>query len=200
MKPGRTRPTGEKSRARLGGSKATRAESVLIDFNGPAEWSFAAVQQRYRRHAAEMRVPVPLLLQPNTWSEGDRQWLYPIMTDVIAGAEAGDRACIELAVELVESSHSQAFGRLLKAKAARALRRAVLSDYQAIRLRRRVLSMLAANAVCREFREYAKLLRALGLPENWRELCATADPSNPFVQRYVHYFERHAMVRPGAVA
>jgi hypothetical protein len=173
---------------------------VLIDYNGPAQWSFAAIQERYRRYARELGVEAPLSLQPRRSAQGSREWLYPVMADVIAGAKAGDPACIELAVELVESDHSQPFGRILKANAARALRRASLSPAQAARLRRRILTMLDANGVCREYREYAKLLRALGLPANWRDLCANADRSNVFVHRYLEYFEQHASVRPGAVA
>jgi hypothetical protein len=171
---------------------------MLIDYNGPGDWGLRAVQERYRHYALAMQVTSPLPLEPDRSSDGTSERIYPVMDEVISRAEAGDPACVELAIELVESGHSQPFGRLLKYRAARALRRVPLSEPQAARLRRRVLSLLDSNGVCREFREYAKLLRALGLPENWRELCRNADASNPYVRKYLDYLETYAAVRPGA--
>jgi len=111
------------------------------------------------------------------------------MEGVISGIERGDLACIELGVEFVESGHQQPFGRILHSNAARALRRATLSSAQVDRLRRRILAMLVAGQVPHEFKQYAKLLRRLGLGEAWEQAKTQIDRSNPYVMRYARYFE-----------
>ena len=87
------------------------------------------------------------------------------------------------------------FGRILKSNAARALRRAGLSEQQVFRLRRRIVDMLLHGNTPREYREYAKLLRKIGLEERWAEL-ESANQSNPHVKRWCEYFTRHAGSEP----
>jgi hypothetical protein len=114
------------------------------------------------------------------------------MFKVIAGIEAGDRACTELGVEFIERAGKQPFGRVLHANAARALRRAALNAPQIDRLRARILGMLVRSVVPREFREYAKLLRRIGVGPDWQKVAIEVDRENPYVMRYVRYFETHA--------
>ena len=76
------------------------------------------------------------------------------------------------------------FGSKLKANMARALRRTTLSEEQKARVRKRVVFMLIAGTVPREFREYAKLLRHVGIAELWPEVHACAPRDNRYAMRF----------------
>ena len=66
------------------------------------------------------------------------------MYKVVDGAERGDRGCIALCIELIEEDQHFPFGRNLKSKCARALRRATVSEEQVERIRERVAKMLVS--------------------------------------------------------
>lgn len=159
------------------------------DYNGPGDWSLDGIRRRYRELAAELGVRVASELVPREHSEGNEHWIYPVMDAVIEGIERGDAACIELGVEFVESGHQQPFGRILHSNTARALRRARLIPSQAARLRSRILDMLVRGQVPHEFKQYAKLLRRIGLGEVWEEVRGRLDGSNPYVMKYSRYFD-----------
>jgi hypothetical protein len=160
------------------------------DYNGPDEWSAPAIIERYERYCRRVGQAIRKLV-PNEHVNGDVRWVYPIMEAVIVGIKSGDLACVELGVEFVESGHKQAFGRILHANAARALRRvaALLSADQIARLRFRILAMLVAGQVPHEYHEYAKLFRRIGLGASWPDARARVDASNPYVMRYVKYLD-----------
>ncbi len=42
-------------------------------------------------------------------------------------------------------------------------------------------------------RDYAKLLRRIGLGDGWADARRRVDEANPYVMRYVNYFERFAV-------
>lgn len=165
----------------------------IIDYNGPGRWSAESIQQRYRDYARRFRVPAPSELLVPEHAEGSTIRHYPLMDEVIQRAEAGDLACVELAVELVEEDEHMPFGRLLKSNAARALQRCTLSEDQVHRLRHRIVHMLISGNVPREFEEYSRLLRHIGLGDFWPRIARDADRSNPYVERYVRYLERHVV-------
>ena len=162
------------------------------DYNGSGDWSSSAIQGRYLRYARYLRQTERRDLSPMEISKGSVRWVYPVMDKVIAGIEAGDTACVELGVEFIERAGKQPFGRILHANTARALRRATLNASQIDRLRTRILALLVQALVAREFREYAKLLRRIGVGPGWCQIVAAVDRTNPYVMRYVQYFERHA--------
>jgi len=160
----------------------------VIDYNGTGRWTLDAIRDRYAEHARRLHVPVPTDLTPHEHSEGETRWIYPVMDEVIAGIEAGDPACVELGVEFIEEDQRFTFGKRLKSNAARALRRAQLDAGQVERVRNRVLGMLVAGEVPHEFREYAKLLRKIGVGDRWQLVRERLDLSNPYVKRFYEYF------------
>lgn len=163
----------------------------VIDYNGEGRWTRAAILERYARFAADAGV-APLDLSPMEHAERGRHWVYPVMEKVIGGIEAGDPACIRLGIEFIEEDAKFPFGKILKSNTARALRRAPLTDEQKQRIRRRVLSMLRAGNVPPEFREYAKLVKKIGLRESeMSEVLGTSDR----VSRFRSYLQ--AAARPG---
>jgi hypothetical protein len=112
------------------------------------------------------------------------------MEQVIAGIEAGDPACVELGLEFIQEDQKFPFGKILKANTARALRRALLDAGQVERIRDRVITMLIAGHVPHEFREYAKLLRKVGVGERWASVHEQLDQSNPYVMRFYRYLNQ----------
>lgn len=136
-----------------------------IDYNGDGRWSCESILERYAQFAAEARI-APRDISPTEQTGEGRRWVYPVMQKVIEGIEADDPACVRLGIEFIHEDAKFPFGRILKSNAARALRRTTLSAEQRERIRRRVLAMLKAGNVPHEFREYAKLLKKIGVKES----------------------------------
>jgi hypothetical protein len=154
------------------------------DFNGSGPWAAEAVALRYREYALRHGVESPRSLEPTRVTRGENTWVYPVMDQVVLGVKAGDAACIVLAVEFIESDLKFAFGANLKARAARALRSASVPAALATRIRRRVAEMLATNNTPREFREYVRLVRKLGVQEIWPRLLAASPNYNKYSMRH----------------
>jgi hypothetical protein len=162
----------------------------VIDYNGTGRWTLDAIRERHAAHARRLHVRAPTALRPREHSDGATRWIFPAMEQVIAGIEAGDPACVELGVEFIEEDQRFPFGKILKANTARALRRASLDAGQVERVRDRVIGMLVAGHVPREFREYAKLLRKIGVGERWDSVRERLDHANPYVMRFFDYLNR----------
>ncbi len=154
------------------------------NYNGEGRWSIEAVQERYREYCAALQIKPSRSLTPREYTEGDVRWVYPIMDEVISGIDEGDPACVALGVEFVEEDAGFPFGATLKSNTARALRRAQLSESQKVRLRQRIATMLILGHVPREMREYAKLLRKLGVGEQWPRLEQEIPRDNRYAMRF----------------
>lgn len=154
------------------------------DYNGTSDWSVEAVQRRYREYCAAYRVERCRALDPREVREGDIRWIYPIMEKVIEGIENGDVACIALGVDFLQEDARFPFGATLKSNTARALRRATLTESQQSQLRERISTMLASGIIPREMREYVKLLRKLGVGEQWPRLERDVPRDNPHAMRF----------------
>ncbi len=164
---------------------------TVHDYNSTDKWSRDAIVARYDQYARELRLRRLTDLSPREHSERGNRWIYPVMDKVIAGIEKGDEACIQIGIEFIEESQGFTFGRILKANTARALRRASLSSKQQGRIRKRVATMLIEGYVPREFKEYAKLLRKVGLGHWWSAIEEKANCDDPYVLRWYEYFKRH---------
>jgi hypothetical protein len=80
---------------------------------------------------------------------------------------------------------------ILKSSTARALRRAELTAGQKERIRRRVIEMLRTGYLPREFRQYAKLARKIGMSGWLQQLDRGMGLDNPWVRHYCEYFKTH---------
>lgn len=142
-----------------------------IDYNGTGKWSVEAVLRRHRAYVRELDASADSDLIPVKQTDGDETRIWPIMVQVIQGIERGESACIAIGVEFIEEEqYFRYWRRRLKTNTARALRRAPLSAEQVERLRNRIVGMLIAGMVPYEFKEYAKLLRRIGLGPWWAVL------------------------------
>jgi hypothetical protein len=154
------------------------------NYNGKGIWSVEAVQMRYRGYCAAFHVETGRSIAPKEIRQGDVRWIYPIMDEVIQGIEENDVACIALGVDFVEEDALFPFGARLKSNNARALRRTSLTEAQKSRLRERISGMLASGVIPHEMREYAKLLRTIGVGEHWPRLEREIPRDNPYAMRF----------------
>ncbi len=157
----------------------------IIDYNGEGRWTRVEIEARYRQCAAKEGITLRDLA-PLEHSDRTRRWVWPVMDRVIEGIEAGDLACIQIGIEFIEEDAKFAFGKILKSKTARALRRATLSNRQKSQIRRRVFGMLRAGHVPHEYREYAKLVRKIGFEAS--DIPET-DAANFYATHFRDYFE-----------
>jgi hypothetical protein len=159
----------------------------IHDYNGEGEWSKDEIIRRYMQYCRELNIEPANLLSKTIFKQGEITWIYPVMDNVIAGIERGDAACRIIGVEFIEENRSFPFGRSLKSNTARALRRSNLTDEEKQRFRRRVVAMLIDGRVPREYKQYARLLKKIGVGNLWNEIESRVDRSNPYVMRWYKY-------------
>jgi hypothetical protein len=167
-------------------------DGPVIDYNGVGIWSADGIRERYETFAIKLNVRHQSHLVPKLHREGERTWIYPLVEELFPLVEAGDPAAIEIGVQLIEEDEFFVFGSLLKMNMAVALRRSSLTQEQQQRLRQRIVRMLLAGNVPREFREYKKLLRKIDLAELWSVLDEGVDRNNEYVMRHYAYLDRYA--------
>jgi hypothetical protein len=158
----------------------------LIDYNGEGRWAREAILERYFAYCHQLGIPL-LSLVPKEHEQGDTKWVYPVMDRVIEGIERGDAACRLIGIEFLEEDKKFIFGKILKSNTARALRRAQLNDTEKERVRKRIVSMLIAGNVPHEYKEYAKLLKKIGLGSYLETVQKHVDRSNRHVMKYYDY-------------
>jgi hypothetical protein len=156
----------------------------IIDLNGTGEWSITRLRERYKAYCAQLGQTTTMDLNAYKHTNEDERWICPFLNNVIQGIREGDKACVAIGIDLVESDQKIPFGPKLKSKAARELRRSVLNETQRQRLRKRFVQMLIAGVIAHEFREYCKLLRTIGVAECWPELHAGIPRDNRFAMRF----------------
>jgi len=161
-----------------------------MNYNGAGVWGVDEILRRYALYTRKYNLTTPRDLQPMIHTEGGKQWIYPVMDRVIEGIEAGDLACAELGVEFIEEDQPFAFGRILKSNVARALRRTALTEELKERIRKRVVEMLGRRYLPREYRQYAKLVRKIGLGSWAPRIEEQSD--NPWAKHYYTYFKEYA--------
>jgi hypothetical protein len=160
---------------------------AIRDYNGDGIWRADEIVARYRRHAAAFGI-TPRAIAPRTTTQGDVTWVWPVLHQIIAGIEAQDLACAQIGIELLEEDRGFPFGAILKSNTARALRRCRgLNAAQVERIRRRIVELYATGIVPREFVQYRKLLRQVGVGAHWPAIVAAA-PRNHFARQARAWF------------
>lgn len=173
-------------------------ENIIIDYNGKDKWSMEQINFRYNNYCKQLKINTPFNITPRTYKNtgAKKIWIYPVIEKIIEGIEQGDRVCKIIGTELVEENNTMLFGRVLKSNTARALRRTDLDFNLQERLRRRIIFMLIDGNVPREYREYAKLLRKIGIDrEDWRVIERHFPQDNPYTMRYYQYFKEYLHCR-----
>jgi hypothetical protein len=173
------------------------SNGTVHDYNGEGRWTVNAVQERYAEYCHKLGGEVQSVPTAREHQEGQSRWVYPVMEAVIAGIERDDKASIAIGIDFIEDDTHFPFGKTLKSNTARALRRASLTPQQVGRIRNRVTNLLLAGHIPHEFREYAKLLRHVGIAECWPRIERATNLDNPYVKRYFEYFRQCAQREAG---
>lgn len=161
----------------------------MRDYNGQGIWSRDEILRRYSLYSRDMKLPKPLDISPVEVVEGEIKWIYPVMDKVIAGIEQGDAACRRIGIEFIEEDGKFPFGKILKSNTARALRRSELTVEEQERIRQRLVAMLIAGNVPHEYKQYAKLLKKIGVGEHWKEIESRINWSNEHAMKYFNYLK-----------
>lgn len=163
---------------------------ALVDYNGVGIWSAEAIRNRYKTYSDALRT-IPTQLEPRRCTENGRTWVYPLMEQIISLIDAGDEAAIKIGIEFIEEDDFFVFGAILKSNTARALRRATLTAEQQGQIRERLVNMMLSGQVPREWREYKRLLKHIGLGSLWPTLENGVDRKNEYVMRLYNYLNRY---------
>jgi hypothetical protein len=158
----------------------------LIDYNGEEKWARDKILEHYSLYCHQLKIS-PRNLIPKEHQNRDTKWVYPVMDQVIAGIEKGDAACRRIGIEFLEEDQKFPFGKTLRSNTARALRRAQLSGAEIERIRGRIVDMLLAGNVPHEYKEYAKLLKKIGLGDYSDTIQKNVDRTNSYVMKYYNY-------------
>ena len=159
------------------------------DYNGEDIWSKNEISRKYLQYCQELDVQNPIDLSPVEYVQGEVKWIYPVMEKVIAGIEQGDVACRRIGIEFIEEDRKFPFGRVLKSNTARALRRRDPTSEEQERIRSRLVAMLLAGNVPHEYKQYAKLLKRIGVGHYWNEIESRINRANDYVMRYYKYLK-----------
>jgi hypothetical protein len=116
-----------------------------------------------------------------------RRWTAGILRPLTDRIKKGDLAAAEIGIEMMEEDRGLAFGSIIKSNLPRALAKCPLTELQKERIRRRVVAMLLRKFMPKEFRQYAWLIRRIGLGSWQAHLESEADRSHPWVEWYLHY-------------
>ena len=169
-------------------------KNIIIDYNGEGKWSRKQINLRYYNYCKQLKINSRLNINPRIIKNlcPKKTWIYLVMYEIIKGIERGDCACKIIGVELVEESNTMPFGRILKSNTARALRRTSLDRDLEERLRKRIVAMLIENNVPREYKEYAKLLRKIGIDRDpWQVIEKHFPQNNIYTMKYYKYFWKY---------
>lgn len=158
----------------------------IRDYNGKGNWSRESVETRFKSYSKSLGTTIEKL-EPRIYEEASVKWIYPLAEAVAEGIEKKDPACIELGIELIETSESMPFGMILKSNAARMLRRnaILLTADQRDRIRKRVADMIISEYMPREFLQYVKLAKEVGFGGEVARLESEADLGNRWVRHYL---------------
>jgi hypothetical protein len=159
------------------------------DYNGEGVWTKNEIIHRYMQYCRKLAISKPIDLSPKEHIEGEVKWVYPVMDKVIDGIEQGDEACKRIGIEFIEENQKFVFGKILKSNTARALRRCYLTDEEKDKIRRRLVAMLIEGNVPHEYKQYAKLLKKIGVGDYWSEVENKINRSNGYVMKYYDYLK-----------
>lgn len=146
-----------------------RFKVALEVFHGvPAGWSQSDLIRTHRELGGRFDITGPEATEPGapSWMPDRKNWLQYRATlyRIAEGVDAGDPACIEMAVRYIELRYIGSYSGYIRARLARALKRAALSDGQIHRLTALFRSMVARRDYTQEFPAYLKLWRRIAVP------------------------------------
>jgi hypothetical protein len=131
----------------------------------PEGWHAAEILAVHRRLGGYFNLEGPEASEPGapSWLPDRYEWLQyrQALYRVGDGIRANDPACIELAVQYIELRYIGSYSGFIRARLARALKRASLSEDHRSRLNSHFRGLVLRRDWCGEFTEYFRLWRRI---------------------------------------
>jgi hypothetical protein len=131
----------------------------------PEGWHAAEILAAHRKLGGSFNLDGPEASEPGApgWLPDRHAWLQyrQSLYRVADGARANDPSCIELAVRYIELRYIGSYSGFIRARLARALKHAALSEDQRTRLNSHFCSLLLRKDWSGEFAEYFRLWRRI---------------------------------------
>lgn len=155
-----------------------------INYNHQGKWSVEAVKQRY----SDLRILLGgvegfELIPRNYTNRGGITWIYNIMDAVVDGVQLGDNACVQLSIDYITDNIMGSTTGYIRERMARALRHAELKEHQKKQLAEVFLNQLARRDLHKEFKEYSRLFKTIGIEPYRKEIEKYASSEKQYIQR-----------------
>lgn len=143
-------------------SQLTSRTVPLNIYHGvPEGWRREEVIRIHRELGGTCVIDGPLATEPGApaWLPDRHNWLQYRATlhRVADGVRKNDPACVEIGIRFIELDHIGSYSGYIRARLARALRPALLSTEQKVRLDEHFLHIVITQNFREEFSEYQKL-------------------------------------------
>lgn len=144
-----------------------RGQPIALEiYHGvPAGWRAEDILAEHARLKGSFALQGPEATEPGApaWLPARYPWLQyrQALYRVAEGVRAGDPACVELAVRYIELRHIGSYSGYIRARLARALKGAPLTEKQRVRLHRHFCALHLRREWSGEFGEYFRLWRRI---------------------------------------
>lgn len=135
-----------------------------INHNAQGRWSVESVQAEYRRLSLVLGGVAGFEPTPRKHTNPiGCTWIYNIMDSVVDGIQLDDSSCVQLAIDYIQDNDMRPSTGYIRERMARALGGVELSSKQKSILAATFIQQIKSQKIYREFREYAKLFKKIGI-------------------------------------
>lgn len=156
-----------------------------INYNGEGKWSAESVIGRYRKLSLDVGGVGGFEPEPRTYvNYNGAKWIYNIMDSVVDGVQLGDKACIELSIDYINDCPMDPTTGYIRERMARSLKQSeLLSIEQEKRLANIFICQLERGKIYKEFREYGKLFKKIGIEDYRNRIEVLQQSKKDYVSR-----------------
>ena len=157
---------------------------MKIDYNPEGKWSVESVKTRYRELSLSLGGVAGFQPEPRKHTnQRGASWTYNIMESVVDGIRLGDMACIQLSIEYIHDGEMGSTTGYIRERMARALRNASLTKNQKAELAKIFLGMLESDKIYKEFKEYTRLFKRIGVAHYAEEIERFKKSNKQYIRR-----------------
>ncbi len=157
---------------------------MKIDYNPKGKWSVKSVQLRYRELSLKVGGVGGYYPEPRRYTnQRGASWTYNIMESIVDGVQLGDKACVQLSIEYIRDNEMSSTTGYIRERMSRALRHAELTNDQKKELAKIFLGMLNTGEIFKEFKEYSRLFKRIGVTPYIKEIELYKNSSKQYIRR-----------------
>ncbi|NQZ08400.1 MAG: hypothetical protein HRT35_14685 [Algicola sp.] len=141
------------------------------NYNPEGKWSVDSVKAKYWALSLSLGGVFGFEPEPKRYTnKNGATWVYNIMDSVIDGVKLGDSACVQISIEYIQDNVMHSTTGYIRASMARSLRNAELTKKQKVTLAGIFLKQLESGLIYREFKEYCRLFKRIGVEPYRQEI------------------------------